>query len=240
MPITPEGNFLAYKGVQSDYYSITSGTIDIVKGQVMDGHILNAIGEEIEVVRNQVCDDKDLGCSKGLHAGSMKYATDFASNGKVVIVEINPADVVSIPTDCSCQKLRTCAYKVVAEFEVPLNDNYCDKYSEEKITDTNLDCDEDCDECEEDCDKCEEDEIVEEIDPQVVLDDAWSEGFDSGYDDGLNNLGFDNTFDNETDAEVIVDGEDNAVAVAEYIEAWQDGYQSGYDEGVSDRFPTEE
>jgi hypothetical protein len=40
----------------------------------------------------------------------------------LVVVEINPADVVSIPTDCECQKLRTCKYKVVSEYEVPLED----------------------------------------------------------------------------------------------------------------------
>jgi hypothetical protein len=43
-------------------------------------------------------------------------------DGKLVLVEINPADVVSIPLDCECQKLRTCKYMVVQEYEVPLED----------------------------------------------------------------------------------------------------------------------
>jgi hypothetical protein len=47
-----------------------------------------------------------------VHAGSLSYATGFGPTH--VIVKIDPADVVSIPTDCSCQKLRTCAYEVVA------------------------------------------------------------------------------------------------------------------------------
>ena len=34
-----------------------------------------------------------------------------------MIVEINPADVVSVPYDCSCQKLRTSKYKVVGHYE---------------------------------------------------------------------------------------------------------------------------
>ena len=141
LPITPEGNFLAYKGLQSDYFSITSGTIQVIKGKVVNGKIFNGVGEEIEVIRNQVCDNKDVGCSKGLHAGSLQYATDFA-RGKVVVVEINPADVVSIPTDCESQKLRTCKYKVVGEYELPLNDNYCDCYSSCEDDDDEYDADE--------------------------------------------------------------------------------------------------
>jgi hypothetical protein len=131
MPITPDGNFLAYKGIQSDYYSKTAGTIIVIKGSVQAGKIFNGIGEEIEVERNGVCDDKNLGCSSGLHAGSVQYATEFGSGGRVVIVEINPADVVSVPDDCNCQKLRACRYKVVGEYEVPLDHNYNKSYSNE-------------------------------------------------------------------------------------------------------------
>ena len=131
MPITPDGNFLAYKGIQSDYFSKTAGNIIVIKGKVVDGKIYNGIGHEIEVERNGVCDDKNLGCSSGLHAGSVQYATDFGRGGKVVIVEINPADVVSVPDDCSCQKLRACAYKVVGEYEVPLDHNYNNSYANE-------------------------------------------------------------------------------------------------------------
>jgi hypothetical protein len=38
-------------------------------------------------------------------------------NGHLMLVEIDPADVVSIPVDSEFQKLRTCRYKVVSEFE---------------------------------------------------------------------------------------------------------------------------
>jgi len=152
MPITPEGNFLAYKGVQADYYSKTAGNIIVIKGTVKDGKIYNGIGEVIEVERNGVCDDKNLGCSSGLHAGSVAYATEFGRGGKVVIVEINPADVVSVPDDCNCQKLRACRYKVVGEYEIPLDHNYNNSYSHEDWTDDYGDgtdeesCDDDGDE----------------------------------------------------------------------------------------------
>lgn len=164
MPITPDGNFLAYKGVQSDYYSKTAGSIIVIKGKVQDGKIYNGIGEEIEVERNGVCDDKNLGCSSGLHAGSVNYATDFGRGGRVVIVEINPADVVSVPDDCSCQKLRACRYKVVGEYEVPLDHNYNNSYSQEdwhgddvhdSYSEEDYECDEDCGGCENDDNTCE-------------------------------------------------------------------------------------
>jgi len=156
MPITPDGNFLAYKGVQSDYYSKTAGSIIVIKGKVQDGKIYNGIGEEIEVERNGVCDDKNLGCSSGLHAGSVNYATDFGRGGRVVIVEINPADVVSVPDDCSCQKLRACRYKVVGEYEVPLDHNYNNSYSQEDWHDDDDDeFYEDEDDSYEDCGGCE-------------------------------------------------------------------------------------
>lgn len=121
LPITDNGNFLAYKGIKSDWNSCTAGTVQLLKGRANGhGQIYNGVGEVIEVPRNQVCDDKEIGCSYGLHAGTLSYATGFAQ-GKVVQVEINPADVVSIPTDCNYEKLRTCKYKVVAEYDCPLD-----------------------------------------------------------------------------------------------------------------------
>lgn len=48
-----------------------------------------------------------------------------------MIVEINPADVVSVPHDCDCQKLRTSKYKVVSLHETierPLDSELVDEY----------------------------------------------------------------------------------------------------------------
>jgi hypothetical protein len=119
LPITDNGNFLAYKGVDANYWSIHSGNVKLLKGRANNnGHIFNGIGEEIQIPRNQVDDNKEHHCSYGLHAGTLEYANGFRSDdGKVVIVEIDPADVVSIPSDCECQKLRTCRYKVVDEYK---------------------------------------------------------------------------------------------------------------------------
>ena len=47
-----------------------------------------------------------------------------------MIVKIDPSDVVSVPHDCDCQKLRTCKYEVVSlheTIETPLDDGLnCD------------------------------------------------------------------------------------------------------------------
>ena len=72
------------------------------------------------MTRSKVDDDRDRGCSNGLHAGALNYVAGYGSveaNDKIVIVKINPADVVSVPSDCNYEKLRTCRYEVVGEYQ---------------------------------------------------------------------------------------------------------------------------
>ena len=114
LPLTERGTFLGYKGVRSNYYSIHSG----VKGQLYNG-----VGCWVTEPRNTVEDNPEVGCAQGLHVGSLEYAREWAgAEGRVVIVEVNPKDVVSVPTDCECQKLRTWKYKVVSDYEKPLDE----------------------------------------------------------------------------------------------------------------------
>lgn len=138
MPLTPNGNFIAYKGVRKDYYSKMGNTETIViKGKVdAEGHIFNGIGEEIEILRSCVSDDFRNPCGPGLHAGSLQYALDWAgSDGLVILIEINPADVVSIPEDCSHQKLRCCKYKVIGEYSGKLPKTYTNEFEATPSTD---------------------------------------------------------------------------------------------------------
>lgn len=149
LPLTETGTFLAYKAVRNDYTDKHSGKF------------FNGVGEVLEMPRNKVDDDKNVGCSYGFHAGTLRYASEFAcGNDKLVLVEIDPADVVSIPTDCEFQKLRTCRYKVVAEYERPLDEHvYQSRFSTEHDDDVDEEWDEEyptCCECgEESCDNCE-------------------------------------------------------------------------------------
>ena len=115
---TPEGKVLGYKGVQSDYWSST-GNADtiVVQGETNSRHqILNKVGETIEVARRCVDDNKDNHCSFGLHVGSYDYANSWAGeDGRLLIVEFDPSDAVSVPTDCNFQKLRVSKYNVVSD-----------------------------------------------------------------------------------------------------------------------------
>jgi hypothetical protein len=104
MPITPDGHFLAYKKVRYDYKDVHSGTMD------------NSVGQVVEMARNGVDDDKDRTCSSGLHFCSKQYLNNFGGN-RIVIVKINPRDVVSIPSDYDDSKGRTCRYEVVGEID---------------------------------------------------------------------------------------------------------------------------
>ena len=135
MPITPDGKIIAYKGVQNDFYSVTGNKDTIVlQGHVNEGgHILNSIGSTIEVERSSVDDDFRNGCSFGLHAGSLQYATGFGQ--RTILVAIDPADVVSVPDDCNCQKLRCCKYDVIGEYTGPLPANFTDEFSDQSEPD---------------------------------------------------------------------------------------------------------
>lgn len=112
--ITPQGNFLAYKGVGTDMYSVRGNPkTRVLQGHVNgNGQILNSVGSTIEVDRRDVDDNCNRTCSHGLHVGSFAYASSWGP--EVVIVEVDPADVVSIPSDCDGQKARVCKYRVTS------------------------------------------------------------------------------------------------------------------------------
>lgn len=104
LPITEDGYFLAFKRVRKDYKDIHSGTID------------NSVGKTITMDRNLVDDNPDSHCSTGLHFCSESYLGHFGSASEpVMILKINPADVVSIPTDYNGAKGRCSKYMVVGE-----------------------------------------------------------------------------------------------------------------------------
>jgi len=133
LPITEDGCFLAYKGVQSDYFSSHGNTeTKVIQGTVnSSGQILNSVGSVIEVRRRDVDDDRNKHCSKGLHCGSLEYARGFAS--RLVVVKVNPADVVSVPSDYDCQKCRVSKYEVVADFVEEITASVVDEAGSDTI-----------------------------------------------------------------------------------------------------------
>lgn len=105
LPITPDGHFLAYKRVREDYLDCHSATMD------------NSVGNVLEMDRNAVDDDKNRTCSAGLHFCSFDYLKSFGGE-RIVIVKVNPRDVVAVPADYNNSKGRTCRYEVVGESEL--------------------------------------------------------------------------------------------------------------------------
>jgi len=71
LPLTEDGCFLAYKGLDSDFWSISGNKeTKVISGEVnSSGNIFNGVGEKIEVRRWDVDDIRDNHCSFGLHVG---------------------------------------------------------------------------------------------------------------------------------------------------------------------------
>jgi len=120
LTIRKDGHFIAYKGLQSDFGSINKG-YGIVDGVEVNGTLFNKPGSVLRFPRKDVDSNTAVGCSQGLHAGTHDYATKWARGGKLVAVAISPTNVVSVPDDCTFQKLRVCEYEILNEVD-PLED----------------------------------------------------------------------------------------------------------------------
>jgi len=150
LAIDDDGYVIGYKGVTSDGWSQSGNTQTIVlQGEVNErGQILNRVGDTIEVQRRSVDDNRQNSCSHGLHIGSFDYAKSWAKGGQLLLVRFNPADAVSVPQDCECQKLRVCKYEVLEEIEVEddseIKEPYYNVYTNGNVNEDN-DYDEDYD-----------------------------------------------------------------------------------------------
>lgn len=130
LTITPDGNFIGYKAVQANGESLTAGPNNYVNGELLGEpgvpyHVPHEIGTVVSKKRGDVDDNPALVCSVGLHVGTKDYAEGFGP--RLLTVEVNPADVVSVPDSDLEYKIRTCAYKVVAladpvQFSLPSYD----------------------------------------------------------------------------------------------------------------------
>ncbi len=133
LPITSDGCFLAYKKVRQDYLDCHSGTVLNKPAAYMTDEDTAALEEAagknsevtVEVVdgvtvvsmeRNLVDDDQNRTCSTGLHFCSQDYLNNFGGE-RIVILKINPRDVVSIPNDYNDSKGRCARYEIVDEID---------------------------------------------------------------------------------------------------------------------------
>ena len=148
LPITDDGMLIGYKGVAlysgGDRKDKNGRTI--TEGDYVDRYtgtsFRNNVGDECSMNRRKVSDNCNEGCASGLHVGTYEYASDWAtSTGVVLLVKFDPADIVSVPTDCEFSKMRVSKYTVVSvareqlEEEVYEGDEYYDMDYCEQVED---------------------------------------------------------------------------------------------------------
>ena len=120
LPITPDGYLVGYKGVAM--YGGENATDKmgrpLTEGDLVDkwtgNSFRNNVADECNMNRRGVSDNCEQGCAAGLHVGTYEYASNWAgSGGKVVLVKFDPANIVSVPTDCEFSKMRVSGYIVI-------------------------------------------------------------------------------------------------------------------------------
>lgn len=158
LPITEDGCFIAYKIVKSSYLDIYSGKMD------------NSVGKVLQMPRNMVDDKRENTCSHGLHFCSKEYLNHYGSSSRnddrCMLVKINPADVVSIPSDYNNAKGRTWKYEVVGEVPAGWRATLPEQdYTSAAVVDSNGS------------------EFDDEDDDETDASSDYDRGFDAGCDD---------------------------------------------------------
>lgn len=123
LPLTPDGYFMAYKSVRR--WNDPTVTEDDSGRPFADGDWQSIgtnhenglptrlrVGDRLEMNRGDVDDNRENTCSFGYHFASLHYAKTWSRWDAILLMKIDPADVVSIPSDYNNQKGRTCAYTV--------------------------------------------------------------------------------------------------------------------------------
>jgi hypothetical protein len=205
LPITPDGCFIAYKSVSiyrgPDIVDLMGLTIK--EGDYVDSYTKksyrNNIGDVPTMARFKVDDNRNVGCSRGLHCGALKYVTEDYRQEIILQVKVNPADVVSVPLDANTMKVRCTSYEVVSIYDGPLPSTvFSDENPEEDEEDEDEEFDVDyCDDCgdcncdgfcedeDEDYNDCgdDDDEGCPESDwkSRMVIPDGYEEFWPQGF-----------------------------------------------------------
>lgn len=127
LPITEDGCFLAYRMCTNDWKDHRTGTMD------------NSVGAVVSMPRNQVNEDPDTTCSAGLHVCAQGYLGFYGSgNGRTILVKVNPAHVVAVPSDYDNAKMRVCEFTVLQEVDGSTRGDVYTSAVFTPATDTNL------------------------------------------------------------------------------------------------------
>lgn len=92
IPLQPDGTFLGYKSVRSDFKDWYANVYD------------NSPGQVVTMSRQHVSTDPEVQCGAGLHVGTLAYAQGFRTGTTIVLVEVDPEDVCRVPSDHEAQK----------------------------------------------------------------------------------------------------------------------------------------
>lgn len=177
MPITEDGCFVAYKGVEADYMSQYCDEVTKEKVRYM-------VGDKPSMPRNLISDDPTMLCHRGLHACSLNYIINNWRCDHIMLVKINPKDVVCIPNDCDHTKMRVCHMEVIGEHEYHKTKQMTDTLSSSPLYgdyDGN------------------DDEIDDDYDTEDTL-------YDRGYDDGVSDFKSTRSYNPEEDDDRYIDG----------------------------------
>ena len=115
LPISEDGCILAFKYVDENYKDCHTHTMD------------NSIGKIVSMPRDGVCSDRKITCSTGLHFCSKDYL-EYFTGSHIMVLKIDPADIVSVPVDYNFTKGRCCKYEVLCEIEEEIlkKENYAE------------------------------------------------------------------------------------------------------------------
>lgn len=126
LTLSKDGNLLLYKAVNKVNNKIFKpfhkGIGGYVNGE-FSKELHQKIGDIVTMKRNDVESNPEKPCSQGLHCGTWEYAKYFGNEDSVILLcEVNPEDVVSVPYDCDSQKIRCSKYKIIKQVDEPIKD----------------------------------------------------------------------------------------------------------------------
>ena len=105
LPLTPDGCFLAYRGVNKDFTDKHTGKFD------------NSPGKIVKQDRKLCDEDSHQCCSQGLHFCSLPYLGPVGGwaggTDNIIVIKINPRDVTAVPYSYGDTKGRCCRFEVL-------------------------------------------------------------------------------------------------------------------------------
>lgn len=112
LPITEDGFFIGYRSVRPNFTDWHTGKFD------------NSVGKKPYMDRKDCDANSGVACSQGFHIGTLNYAKNFKNidGRQIIIVKVNPKDIVSVCSDASAEKIRANTFEVLKVYGEPLTE----------------------------------------------------------------------------------------------------------------------